>query len=239
VLNSVLRHEDVWGSWGIAPRINLGTRWKWGLNAVAKRKKSLLRLGIEPQSSSPYLTHYTDWATASPLPISQVQIFSSAPCSQTFSVYILPQGREPQFDTHTKQQVELQIQQHNYISLLQWTRFRRLHSSSVRTDSGRKWQICLYLPTSTCYERGVLSGDKVEQMSVNISLTPWIVAMLRLHFINTLHPCCCALTEINSEVTFFHVISTSLHFLINKWSAARHVTSPAVGAFIVQRVQFR
>jgi hypothetical protein len=30
MLIEALRHEDVWGSGGIAPRIfNLGARWKW------------------------------------------------------------------------------------------------------------------------------------------------------------------------------------------------------------------
>jgi len=33
VLNQVPRHEDVWGSWGTAPRIlNFVTRWRWAVN---------------------------------------------------------------------------------------------------------------------------------------------------------------------------------------------------------------
>jgi hypothetical protein len=33
VLNQVPRQEDVWGCGGMAPRINLGTRWRCVVNA--------------------------------------------------------------------------------------------------------------------------------------------------------------------------------------------------------------
>jgi hypothetical protein len=38
-----------------------------------------------------------------------VQIFSSAPCSQTPSIYVLPLMWETKFYTNTKQQVKLQF----------------------------------------------------------------------------------------------------------------------------------
>jgi len=47
-----------------------------------------------------------------PLPPSWVQIFSSAPCSHTPSVSVLPLVWEINFHTHTKQQVKFNIFNH-------------------------------------------------------------------------------------------------------------------------------
>jgi hypothetical protein len=35
-LNEVPRHEDVWRSGGIAPQINLSTRWEWSASRPSR-----------------------------------------------------------------------------------------------------------------------------------------------------------------------------------------------------------
>jgi len=44
--------------------------------------------------------HYAVFSILPPLPVSLVQIFSSAPCSQTPLIYVLPLTRETNFHTH-------------------------------------------------------------------------------------------------------------------------------------------
>jgi hypothetical protein len=52
--------------------------------------------------------HYAIFSILLPLPPSKVHIFSSAPCSQTPSVYVLPLVWGTKFHTHTKQHITCQ-----------------------------------------------------------------------------------------------------------------------------------
>jgi hypothetical protein len=55
----------------------------------------------------PHSPHCATFSILPLLHLSKVQIFPSAPCSQTPSVYALPLMSETKFHTHTKQLVEL------------------------------------------------------------------------------------------------------------------------------------
>jgi len=48
VVNRVARHEDVWGRIGVAPRINIGTRWK---RVIRLTIRSLYLQGKRPLNS--------------------------------------------------------------------------------------------------------------------------------------------------------------------------------------------
>jgi hypothetical protein len=68
-----------------------------------------------------------------PLPPSQFQIFSSAPRSQTSTIYVLPWARETEFHTHTKQQIKLYLTIF-YPCRSQWpSSLRQVLSSAART----------------------------------------------------------------------------------------------------------
>jgi hypothetical protein len=51
--------------------------------------------------------HYAVFSSLPPLPPSKVQIFSSAPCSQTLSIYVLLLMLQTKFYTYTKQWVKV------------------------------------------------------------------------------------------------------------------------------------
>jgi hypothetical protein len=51
--------------------------------------------------------HYTVSSNALPFNLPSLQIFSSVPCSQTLSVYVLPLASETNFRTHTEPQAKL------------------------------------------------------------------------------------------------------------------------------------
>jgi hypothetical protein len=113
VFNCAPRHADIWRSGGIAPQINLRTKWRWvisftpqpfypedrgcvdstvGLDVVSKRR--ILPLPeIEPRPSSPKPSHFTDWAT----PHHIVTLAMKANKSLLINIYGLPQPRDMAF----------------------------------------------------------------------------------------------------------------------------------------------
>jgi hypothetical protein len=67
---------------------------------------ALIIFGEKQNNEAP---HYAVFFIPLSLPPSWVQIFPSALCSQTPSVYIPPLMSESKFNTHTKVQAKLQI----------------------------------------------------------------------------------------------------------------------------------
>jgi hypothetical protein len=66
--------------------------------------------------------HYAVFSNLTSLNLSSIQIFSSAPCSQTPSVYVPPLISETKFHTHTRPNV-------NIISCYKYQYFRKLHNT--------------------------------------------------------------------------------------------------------------